>query len=226
MSFDRVQLDTNNREAGDPATEAKPAFVVRGMATEVNAHNSPAFPTAAPSQTKRGSNMKKVSFPVFAALAVVVIVGGGLTGFLLRKVVPASGGSLKSAATSVPAAAIADQIKVGAVFGVPDEKTFKDSTEGILIKGGLNGEGSHTLLREGGISQNVYLTSSVVDLDRFVDTSVKVWGETFKGQKAGWLMDVGRLEVKSLTATKPAWYAAQQAKTSATPAAKTAPQGE
>jgi hypothetical protein len=24
---------------------------------------------------------------------------------------------------------------------------------------------------------------------------VKVWGETYKGQKAGWLMDVGKVEV-------------------------------
>jgi len=24
---------------------------------------------------------------------------------------------------------------------------------------------------------------------------VKIWGETFKAQKAGWLMDVGRVEI-------------------------------
>jgi hypothetical protein len=27
-----------------------------------------------------------------------------------------------------------------------------------------------------------------------VGKKVQVWGETFKGQKAGWLMDVGRIK--------------------------------
>ena len=32
---------------------------------------------------------------------------------------------------------------------------------------------------------------------------VKVWGETFKGQTAGWLMDVGRVQVVELDAEPP-----------------------
>jgi hypothetical protein len=32
---------------------------------------------------------------------------------------------------------------------------------------------------------------------------VKVWGETFKGQKAGWLMDVGRVQVIDTEAEAP-----------------------
>jgi hypothetical protein len=81
------------------------------------------------------------------------------------------------------------------VVGVEDTETFKDTAEGKLEKGGLNGEGSHHLVRPGGESQTVYLTSSIVDLDKFVGSKVKIWGETFAAQKAGWLMDVGRLEV-------------------------------
>jgi hypothetical protein len=92
---------------------------------------------------------------------------------------------------------------VGDVFGVQDEKTFKDSAEGYLEIGGLDGEGSHKLLRPGGDSQTVYLTSSVTDLDKFDGMSVKVWGETFKGQKAGWLMDVGRVQIVSPQGEKP-----------------------
>jgi hypothetical protein len=42
---------------------------------------------------------------------------------------------------------------------------------------------------------NVYLTSSTVDLSPFVGKKVRVWGQTFTGQKAGWLMDVGLVEV-------------------------------
>ena len=39
------------------------------------------------------------------------------------------------------------------------------------------------------------MTSSVVDLSQFVDRKVKVWGSTQTAQVAGWLMDVGRVEV-------------------------------
>lgn len=83
----------------------------------------------------------------------------------------------------------------GNTFGIQDEKTFPDQTEGALEQGGIDGEGSHHLNREGGESQTVYLTSSIIDLDQFIGKKVKVWGQTFEAQKAGWLMDVGRLEV-------------------------------
>lgn len=86
-------------------------------------------------------------------------------------------------------------VSKGMTVGIADEKTFKDSAEGKLIKGGVDGEGSHHLERPGGESQNVYLTSSVVDLEKFVGREVKVWGETFAAKQAGWLMDVGKLKV-------------------------------
>jgi hypothetical protein len=35
-----------------------------------------------------------------------------------------------------------------------------------------------------------------LDLDSFVGMDVKVWGITFQAEIAGWLMDVGRVEVK------------------------------
>lgn len=87
------------------------------------------------------------------------------------------------------------QIEKGTAVGVMDEETFSDTAEGELVKGGINGEGSHHLVREGGELQYVYLTSSILDLDKFVGRQIKIWGETFEAQKAGWLMDVGRLEV-------------------------------
>lgn len=70
----------------------------------------------------------------------------------------------------------------------------KDQAEGTLTEGGINGEGTHHLKREGDESQNVYLTSSVINLDEYADKKVRVWGDTFAAQKAGWLMDVVRLE--------------------------------
>jgi hypothetical protein len=86
-------------------------------------------------------------------------------------------------------------IKKEKIVGSTDSKIFKDSTEGILKKGGIDGEGTHHLVRKGGPDQTAYLTSSVIDMDQFVGKKVKVWGETFKAEKAGWLMDVGRLEL-------------------------------
>lgn len=87
-----------------------------------------------------------------------------------------------------------EKIKAGGEFGATLQE-FKDTTLGILEKGGIDGEGTHKLLREGGSSQTAYLTSSVLDLDQFVGRKVQIWGETFRGQKAGWLMDVGRLKI-------------------------------
>lgn len=81
------------------------------------------------------------------------------------------------------------------VVGSTDTKVFRDSAQGDLEEGGINGEGTHRLIRPGGDSQTVYLTSSVLNLGDFVGKKVKVWGETFAGKKAGWLMDIGRVEV-------------------------------
>lgn len=78
--------------------------------------------------------------------------------------------------------------------GVPDKKQFPDRTEGLLKPGGIDGEGNFHLERPGGESQNVYLTSSTVDLSQFVGKKIRVWGQTFQGQTAGWLMDVGYVE--------------------------------
>lgn len=80
------------------------------------------------------------------------------------------------------------------IVGSADTKIFRDQAEGTLEAGGINGEGTHKLVRSGGESQTVYLTSSVLDLNEFVGRKVRVWGETQAAQKAGWLMDVGRVE--------------------------------
>lgn len=80
--------------------------------------------------------------------------------------------------------------------GVKDASTFKDTATGSLIAndGKITNEGTNILVR-GDASQNVYLTSSVVDLSKYVGKKVQIWGQTFQGQKAGWLMDVGRIKV-------------------------------
>lgn len=122
--------------------------------------------------------------PLLAGIACLLIVLGAGTGYLLAN--KTGGASLTS---RVPSAS------KGTEVGSTDVKTFKDTAVGVLEAGGLDGEGTHKLLREGGPSQTAHLTSSVVDLNPFVGKKVQVWGETFKGQKAGWLMDVGRVKV-------------------------------
>src|SRR5574339_37166 len=53
--------------------------------------------------------------------------------------------------------------KTSSEAGIVDEKTFKDTATGVLKTGGIKCEGTHHLERDGGASQNVYLTSTVID---------------------------------------------------------------
>jgi hypothetical protein len=127
---------------------------------------------------------------ITVTVAVVVIVLGVFSGKLLAK----PGEQEAKMATSGVAAG--EEIKRGMEFGLPDaEKTFKDNAIGVLKEGGIDGEGTHHLEREGGVSQNVYLTSSTVDLSQLTGRKVQVWGETFATQKAGWFMDVVKVKV-------------------------------
>lgn len=79
--------------------------------------------------------------------------------------------------------------------GIADESKFGSTAEGMLVEGGIDGEGTHHLERAGGATQNVYLTSTVIDLQSFVGKKVTVWGDTISGMDAGWLMDVGKIKV-------------------------------
>lgn len=133
-----------------------------------------------------------------AVIVVMLILAGIASGWGVAKSSGSAVGGLKSSEMAQQTG-----ITVGDIVGVKDEKSFRDHAEGVLVEGGVGGEGSHHLLREGGKSQNVYLTSSVVELNLFVGNRVVVWGETFSAQKAGWLMDVGRVKVLELNAKPP-----------------------
>jgi hypothetical protein len=78
--------------------------------------------------------------------------------------------------------------------GLEDVSKYGEPATGTLEEGGsAQGEGTFHLTREGGASQTVYLTSTVIDLQAFVGKKVQIWGETFAAKKAGWLMDVVRI---------------------------------
>lgn len=121
------------------------------------------------------------------ALIIAVILGLG-SGYALSKRAAVGVDTAEGPASS-------SKIGKGTTVGSGDTKIFKDVAEGILKSGGIDGEGAFHLVRPGGDSQNVYLTSSLVDLSIFLDRKVKVWGETQQAKVAGWLMDVGRVEV-------------------------------
>lgn len=119
-------------------------------------------------------------------VGVLLIVGFGVTlGLILSKSKPGSASSTTGS----------QMINTASEVGSTDTKTFRDNAKGTLEAGGINGEGTHHLSRPENPNHPVYLVSSIVDLEEFVGKQVEVWGETIKGQKAGWLMDVGRVKI-------------------------------
>ncbi|OGH18025.1 MAG: hypothetical protein A3F31_03760 [Candidatus Levybacteria bacterium RIFCSPHIGHO2_12_FULL_38_12] len=137
-----------------------------------------------------GSEAQCMSKSTFIMALVFVILLGITSGYVVV--------SNSTSSPSSPQASnitSSSQISKGIVVGSNDAKTFKDSTEGVLKNGGIDGEGQYHLVRPGGDSQDVYLTSSIVDLSAFIDKKIKVNGQTQAARKAGWLMDVGRVEV-------------------------------
>lgn len=138
-------------------------------------------------QEFQDTTISKLNVMKYIGLFFIVIVLGVGSGFMLTKVI----GSSSTTQTNTPSSSAPK----GATYGTNDTRAFPDTAEGILRIGGIDGEGAFHLERPGGESQNVYLTSSVVDLSQLVGKKIKVWGQTQAGQKAGWLMDVGRIEV-------------------------------
>lgn len=133
-------------------------------------------------------NMSSIFTKNLFIFLVIAVVLGAMSGYIISGK-KSSGNTLNSGTID------SSKISKGTVVGSGDTKTFKDTVTGDLKEGGIEGEGQFHLVRPGGTSQNVYLTSSSVDLSKFVGKKVKVWGETEKAQHAGWLMDVGRVEV-------------------------------
>ena len=133
------------------------------------------------------SETMKINTRIILAVYVVIIMLGVGTGYVLS--------TKKSDIKET--VGVTGTIKTDKVAGSTDSKTFKDSALGVVEAGGLNGEGSHKLIRDGGPSQTAYLISSVVDLDEYVGKKVTVWGQTMTAKKVSWLMDVGKVELLS-----------------------------
>ncbi len=182
----KLNLDEDN-QASQPSSDPTQPVVEQPQSQETATH------------ANTNSKLSKKNTYLWLGLVLVVSIGLGVaTGFGASKLY----GKSNSTTTTVAQVPEDRQIKAGDVFGTDDEN-FKDEAQGYLEAGGIDGEGSHKLLRPGGPSQTVYLTSSVTDLDKFVSMEIKVYGETYQGQKAGWLMDVGKVEVINPEGKKP-----------------------
>ena len=135
-------------------------------------------------------------------ITLIVLVLALTAGFWLSRFVPIRKNSTTnktispSSSSVIPPESISgtQDIKIGKIYG-DTTHNFKDSATGLIQKGGINGEGTHTLVREGGKNQWAALTSSVLDLDLFADRKVEITGETNTSNKAGWLLDVGTIKV-------------------------------
>jgi len=135
-------------------------------------------------------SLKSAFTPKVVAILIGVVVVGVLSGYLVSQCNSLSIKGIKTGTVSN-----GSSVAAGTIIGSNDTTTFKDTAQGTLKEGGIDGEGAYHLVRPGGDSQNVYLTSSSVDLSQFVGKSIKVWGQTQKAQYAGWLMDVGRIQI-------------------------------
>ncbi|MFS8159204.1 MAG: hypothetical protein ACMG6E_03150 [Candidatus Roizmanbacteria bacterium] len=142
--------------------------------------------------TTASTSNTDLSIKATLIIFILAVVLGTVTGYGAKsfsKSSPQAGGASNETAGQPSSG------KANKVVGVVDKKSFPDKAEGTLKEGGADGEGSFHLERPGGESQNVYLTSSIVDMSSYVNKKVRVWGQTFSSQKAGWLMDVGSVEI-------------------------------
>lgn len=131
--------------------------------------------------------VKRNSMPIIIG-SLLVVTFGIVTGWFLSGMNFAGDGSAPK--DIAPGGEVSET-----EAGIEDETAFRDSAEGVLLEGGIDGEGTHYLDRNLGADKYVYLNSTVIDLQSFVNKKVVVWGETTSAQKAGWLMDVGKLKV-------------------------------
>ena len=134
-----------------------------------------------------GKKFKKIALLVVVFLFFYSL---GLVFYWWQSSSPTFPGSQRKTETSLKVA----QVKKGEVVGV-DSPIFKDTTEGLLEKNTDESKpGTHILIR-GDESQTAYLTSSVLDLDKYVGHKIKVWGETQAVESVGWFMDIGKLQI-------------------------------
>lgn len=165
-------------------TEQKPPTPV---ATHI-----PVEPILTPPMTamRKFPNQKKSMRMTLGLLIIAGLLGVG-TGYTFAKKGLASSSQDAGMAAVTSKNSVATDTEVGS----NDTTAFPDTAEGVLKEGGIEGEGTHHLDRGMGANKDVYLSSTVINLQNFVGKKVEVRGQTISGKKAGWLMDVGKVKI-------------------------------
>jgi hypothetical protein len=125
----------------------------------------------------------------FLIPVIAVLIAGVGSGYVLASQSPSSGTSTQNAPNVTT---------TSREVGIQDSKTFRDCAQGdldVVDPTDKKLEGSHKLIREGGPSQTLYLTSSVIALDQYVGKKVEICGETITSKKVAWFMEVGKLKL-------------------------------
>ncbi len=128
---------------------------------------------------------------IFLGVLILSVLLGTIAGYLLSK---------NNNNTSPLASSNSSSTNTIPKSPQQDTQTFSDFAEGVIQpmptpkNPGTYVEGTHLLIRSGAVP--VALTSSVVDLNQYNGKKVKVYGQTQKALKVGWLMDVGKVEVE------------------------------
>ncbi|MFA6602486.1 MAG: hypothetical protein WCT01_01650 [Candidatus Shapirobacteria bacterium] len=154
-----------------------------------------ASPNSSPNTSSFNNHKPSVSTKLPIIIIAVLAI---FSGFILSRLTPSSNTAtnLSDSESSASPVSVTDpaDLKPGVFYG-NNSKDFTDTATGIIESGSVNGEGTHILIRDGGDSQKASLTSSVLDLDLFVDKKVEVRGQTNSSNKANWLMDVGSIKI-------------------------------
>ena len=123
-------------------------------------------------------------WPYLVGAFLVVIVGVGSAWLISSKLMP-----------KAPTGKVPGSVVTSTSAGMLDPTVKYDTATGMMVDGGISGEGTQHLDRDSIPAHFVYMTSSVVDLSSFIGKKVEVWGQTEASKKAGWLMDVSKVQV-------------------------------
>jgi hypothetical protein len=178
--------EKNLPQSHSPLLNPRPA----GVPDNTNMPNQTQHKPLSQTPLMRKMESKNNSLFLVVGSFLVVLLGIG-TGWVL------SGANAQRGGTPELSSEQQDNVTQSSTeAGLQDESIFDEETPiGVLVKGGIEGEGQYHLERDGGPSQNVYLTSTVIDLASFEGKKIQVWGNSLSGKKAGWLMDVGKVKV-------------------------------
>jgi hypothetical protein len=190
MKNDSSPVDPQKDSADTPALNQ----TLRGPAGSGDNGSQKEEPIVHKISVNSGSSPDDMTMKNVAIVFILIIVAGIASGYAFSYM-NKSRGAYQNAGDS---AALSNGGDVAESAGIADKETFKDKAEGKLSEKEEDDpeEGSFKLVRPGGESQTVFLTSSTVDLSVFIGKDVRVYGETFASDKVGWLMDVGFIEIK------------------------------